>query len=247
MSFERTLVASDAHLGAAPVVAERTFLDFLSAVPGMTNDLLLAGDVFDFWFEYRTVVMREHFDALRVLADVVDAGVRVRMVGGNHDAWFGSFLRDEVGVQILEGPLVTPVGGRRTYLAHGDGLAGGDWAYRLFKTVSRSPPARGLFRWLHPDLAIPAVKRISRTSGEPRPGRKSRRRADRLSEDAVDRLRDDPGLDLVIYGHSHRPELQEVEEGRHYLNAGDWLRHFTYGVVTPASVRLLEWRTPRGG
>lgn len=242
-SANRTIVASDAHLGAVPPSSEERFLDFLSAVPDLGDELLLAGDVFDFWFEYREVVLRRHFPALRRLAEVVDSGVRVRWVGGNHDAWAGSFLRERVGVELVEAPTVTDVGGRRAYLAHGDGLAGGDWGYRLLKRVVRSRPARALFRTVHPDLSIPLVRRVSRTGDEAdglAPERKVER-AEALSAHARSLLDSDPALDLVVFGHAHRPELREVDLDRHYLNPGDWISSFTYGVVEPDGVELMEW------
>lgn len=244
MPDPRCLVASDAHLGAVPSSSEDRFLAFLRAVPRLGDDLVLAGDVFDFWFEYRSVVLREHFAALRALADVVDAGVRVRWVGGNHDAWAGSFLRDEVGVELLDAPLVTRVGGRRAFLAHGDGLAPGDWGYRLLKKVVRSRPARAAFRLLHPDLGTALARRASRTdheAGREEPASRKEDRAEVLARHARRLLEEDPSLDLVVLGHAHRPELSEVEPGRHYLNPGNWVHSFTYGVVGPSGVELRRW------
>ena len=244
MSPPRALVASDAHLGAVPPQQERRFLAFLEAVPDLADELVLAGDVFDFWFEWRHAVQADHYPALRRLADVVDAGVRVRLVGGNHDAWGGAFLEEAVGLELVEGPVVTEVGGRRTFLAHGDGLAGGDWGYRILKAVIRSGAARALFRTIHPDLALPLVRRISGTDEEvgaegETAGVRGRARA--LSAHADEILRSRPEVELVVLGHAHRPELREVEPGRHYLNAGDWIRSFTYGVVTREAVDLRRW------
>lgn len=239
-----TLVASDAHLGNAPERSKRSFHAFLEDVADRTDDLVLAGDLFDFWFEYRSVVLREHFPTLRRLADLIDAGVRIRLVAGNHDAWVGSFLEEEIGVEFIPGATVTDVGGRRTYLAHGDGLAGGDLGYRILKTVTRSGPARRLFSWLHPDIATALVDRISRTGREAEegPGSEKKARAEALSDHAAELIRRREDLDLVIFGHSHRPELSEPAEGRFYLNPGDWIHHFTYGLVQGSRVELLKWQ-----
>jgi UDP-2,3-diacylglucosamine hydrolase len=242
MSEPPALVASDAHLGATSPSAEGAFLAFLEAVPDLTDDLVLAGDVFDFWFEYGSVIPSRNFPALRRLAALRDAGVRVRWVGGNHDAWGGRFLSEELGLELIDGPSITEVGGRRTYLAHGDGLAGGDWGYRLLKVVTRSRPVRGAFRWLHPDVGHWLARGASRTPGEPRPLKPHQvRRADRLADHASHLLEQDASLDLVVFGHTHRPQLTEVGPGRYYLNPGDWIRHFTYGEVGPEAVRLRRW------
>jgi len=237
-----TLVASDAHLGATSAEAAAAFLAFLEAVPDLTDDLVLAGDVFDFWFEYGSVVRRDAFPALRRLAGLRDAGVRVRLVGGNHDAWGGSFLAGDLGIELIDGPVVTEVGGRRSYLAHGDGLAGGDLGYRFLKGVTRSRPARALFRWLHPDLADRLVRAVSRTPADDAAARtRDENRARLLSGHARTVLEADPTLELVIFGHAHRPELTEAAPGRHYLNPGDWIRHFTYGEVSPEEIALRRW------
>jgi hypothetical protein len=60
------------------------------------------------------VILAEHYRVLAKLRDVVEAGVRVTFVGGNHDAWAGPFLRDTVGIQLHEGPVEMTLGGRCT-------------------------------------------------------------------------------------------------------------------------------------
>jgi UDP-2,3-diacylglucosamine hydrolase len=243
MERSTTIVVSDAHLGAAPRPNEEAFLEFLAGVPERGRDLLINGDLFDFWFEYRSVILSHHFQVLRVLAELADAGVRMRMVGGNHDSWGGRFLRDEIGIEPLDGPLTTEVGGRRAFVAHGDGLGGGDWGYRALKKLIRSRPARFAFREVHPDWSARLIRGVSRT--ESRHGRAADRssiaRAEHLSRLADELLAGDPELDLVIFGHSHTPELREVAPGRHYLNAGDWVHHRTWAEVTREDVKLMRW------
>lgn len=240
--IERTYLISDVHLGGIPPENEARFLRFLEAVPERADELVIAGDLFDYWFEYRTVVLKEHFQALRRLADLVDAGVDVRMIGGNHDAWGGRFLREQVGIRWLEAPVVTEIRGRTAYLAHGDGLADGDWGYRALKRVIRSRPVRRAFRALHPDLAERVVRSVSRTrereSGDPA-GADGRARA--LSEHAARILTERRELDLVVFGHAHRPELRRVENAGHYLNAGDWIHSLSYGVLSPDRLRIERW------
>ena len=240
------IVVSDAHLGAAPEAAERAFHDFLAWSVDRTTDLIINGDLFDFWFEYRTVIMRRHFRTLRVLADLVDAGVRIRYMGGNHDFWGGSFLEQEIGLELLGGPLVTDVGGRRTFLAHGDGLGPGDHGYKALKRVIRSRAAIRGFRFLHPDRSARLIEVISQTGAryEEGPTGPDEPCVPVLEGFARERLAADPELQLVIFGHSHYPQLIEVDADRHYLNTGDWMRELTWGEVTPTGVTLNRW-SPR--
>ncbi len=243
MNDQPSIIVSDLHLGAVPRAHEEAFVAFLAWVPQHTSDLVINGDLFDFWFEYGSVVLRGHFRVLRALADVVDAGVRVRLVGGNHDAWGGPFLRDEVGIELINGPVVTRVGGRRTYLAHGDGLGRGDVGHKIFRRISRHRFSIAAFRLVHPGLALRLAGGASVTERNFECGDEDADlRAARLSEFAIKTIRDDETLALVALGHSHQPELVEVAPGRFYLNTGDWLRHFSYGVVSPDEVRLETWK-----
>jgi UDP-2,3-diacylglucosamine hydrolase len=238
-----SLIVSDAHLGAAPQASERAFREFLVFAGGRTRDLLINGDLFDFWFEYDTVILRRHFSTLRILADLVDAGVRVRLVGGNHDFWGGTFLSQDIGIEVLDGPVRTEVGGRQAYIAHGDGLGGGDLGYRALRTVIRSRPARVAYRLIHPDWSDWLVRLASRTeSSQGREGdEKSLDRASKLTAHAEQLLAASPEIQLVVFGHCHIPELREVSPGRHYLNTGDWIHHCTWAEVNGEGVRLNRW------
>lgn len=242
-----TLVLSDAHYGAAPGPHERAFLLFLDGLADRTSDLVINGDLFDFWFEYGSVVLRRHFDVLARLRALVDSGVRIRLVSGNHDFWGGSFLRDEIGIELLEGPAPAILGGRRAILAHGDGLGPGDLGYKALKRVIRSRVARFGFRWLHPDLSAHLVRGVSRTEsrhgGTPDAGSLARARV--LREWAAERLASDPEIELVALAHCHVPELREVGDGRIYVNSGDWVQHCTWAEIDPVRVRLLRLRPER--
>ena len=75
MNERPLLVVSDIHLGAVPAATERAFRGFLSFAADRASGLLINGDLFDFWFEYRSVVLREHYRVLASLAEVVERGL----------------------------------------------------------------------------------------------------------------------------------------------------------------------------
>ena len=239
---ERTVVVSDIHLGAVEEANARAFLAFLEEMPRWGDELLVNGDLFDFWFEYGQVIPRGQLDVLVRLRKLVESGVRVLFMGGNHDAWGGDFLRDEVGMEILGDPARMRVGGRRAYIAHGDGLGGSDWGYRALRWAARSRAGRGLFRLLHPDLGLPLARLASGTRrAQARGAGPESPRAAALAGHAVEVLAADADLELVVFGHAHRPEVVEVAPGRFYLNAGDWIHHNTFAVVTPDEIRLERY------
>ena len=93
-------VFSDTHLGAASSEVERQLLAFLRHLPGRARSLVINGDLFEFWFEWRSVIPRPSFRVLAALADLVESGVPVLWVAGNHDCWGGDVLRERCGRRL---------------------------------------------------------------------------------------------------------------------------------------------------
>lgn len=241
MNEKPVLVVSDLHLGAVPTATERSFRRFLQFTGGAASGLLINGDLFDFWFEYRTVVPGRHLRVLAALADLTESGIPVWFVGGNHDAWGGSFLEREIGMQLLDGPCEIALAGRRALIAHGDGVGAGDWGYRALRGLIRHPWAVRAFRSIHPDLGSRIAARASTTQekvASDDPAGVGRARF--LEAWATEQIRANPSLDLVLAGHSHVPIVLEVEPDRFYVNSGDWLKHFTYVVLSAGEPPALE-------
>jgi UDP-2,3-diacylglucosamine hydrolase len=236
-------ITSDVHLGAVPRATERAFLAFLDHVGAEAGRLLIPGDLFDFWFEYGDIIHGRHYRVLAALAALVDAGIEVVLTGGNHDAWGGRFLEEHVGVSFHPGHVRTRLAGRPALLAHGDGLGRGDLRYRALKALIRSRPLVWGFRALHPELGLRIARRVSTTEAksDADPGVQGRARF--IEEWAVEQLRAEPELGWVVCGHAHVPAIVEVGPGRYYLNAGDWLSHWSYVVVGDGGVpELRSWR-----
>ncbi len=237
-------IASDAHLGAVPDPRERAFLAFLRHVGAEANALLINGDLFDFWFEYGQVIPGKHFRVLAALADLVDAGVRVTLIGGNHDAWGGRFLREEVGIEYHTGLWRTSLAGKPALVAHGDGLGKGDLRYRALKAVVRSRVVTGLFRAIHPEIGLRVARAVSRTETR-QDDSVLRGRAQFLEQWGRARLAEEPGLNWVVCGHAHLPSCVPVGNGRYYLNAGDWIRHNSYVTIAADGTPALQyWPQP---
>ena len=230
-------VISDVHLGHASEEVERSLLGFLRALPGRAGSLLINGDLFEFWFEWRSVVPRSGVRVLAALMDLRDAGVPMTMIAGNHDCWGGDVLRD-AGVDFQFGPMTAPLGGWRARVEHGDGLRPvEDRGYRMLRHVLRNRLAIKAYGMLHPDLASRLAMGSSQTSRSYAPRDEGRG----LRAVAEQELAQDPSLELLIYGHSHVAALERMASGNVYANAGSWLDAPTYLVVTPEQIVLREW------
>jgi len=243
MPAKPILVASDVHLGAISRTQERAFLGWLAHCADAASALILNGDLFDFWFEYRSVIPRGYTRVLGILADLADGGLPVTLMGGNHDWWGGAYFREELGVEFLTDPVVRTLAGRATFLAHGDGLGRGDAGYRLLRLILRGRATRWAFRWLHPDIGARVARNVSQTVerwGTPTEAERKRSRV--LEAWARTKLAEEPALDLVLLGHTHLPLLCEVGDARWYVNTGDWVHHRSYLTLREgAPPRLEEW------
>jgi UDP-2,3-diacylglucosamine hydrolase len=235
-------ITSDTHLGAVPADTERAFLQFLDHVGTRGSRLIIAGDLFDFWFEYGEIIHGRFFRVLSALADLVDAGVGVVLMGGNHDAWGGAFLREHVGVEFHADQLRTTLAGRPALLVHGDGVGRGDLRYRALKAMIRSRPIVAGFRAIHPELGLRIARQASSTEAKSLPSADpgSEGRAQFLEEWARGRLEAEPDLDWVVCGHAHKPALVEASPGRYYLNGGDWITHRSYLQVDATGLPSLH-------
>jgi len=237
-------VISDTHLGVASPEVERSLIAFLRSLPGRAGSLLINGDLFDFWFEWRSVIPRAGYRVLAALADVRDAGVDVTWIAGNHDCWGGETLRQDAGVAYHVGPWVGSLGGWQARVEHGDGLRDAeDRKYRRLRTVLRHPASIAAFRLLHPDWGT----RLATGSSTASRVHRARDGGAGLRAVAMRALQREPALELVIYGHSHVAALERAPTGGVYANAGSWLDSPTYLRLTPARVELCAWNgSPEG-
>ena len=242
MTTETVFVLSDAHLGGVPDAVGSALHAFLDTVPRAGDHLVINGDLFEFWFEYDSVIPRRAFPTLARLAAARERGVRLTLTGGNHDRWGRGFWQRELGAGFHPGPVELTLAGWRALVAHGDGLAEQHRGARMLHAVTSHPLTAAMFRWIHPDLGHGLVERFSGILGERTrdPGVLDRAAAaqDAWARATLGARRD---LDLVVLGHTHRAVLAAVGEKRWYLNAGAWMDGFRYAVLTERGPELRTY------
>ncbi len=245
-SASRVIVVADAHLGQVPAATEAAFHAFLDEVPQPGDHLLINGDLFDFWFEYRAVIPRKHFVSVAKLQALRARAIPITFVGGNHDRWGGDFLRRDLGIAFHGGEAELELAGRRAFVAHGDGLTEQHWSARLMHRVTRHPITIGAFRLLHPSIGFWIADKLSGTLADNTRDRAVLDRAAAAQRKwAGDLLTRRPDLSLVIMAHTHRPVVDTLPDGRAYLNPGAFLDGGRYAVVTKEGVELKQFTAGR--
>ncbi|HAL56537.1 MAG TPA: UDP-2,3-diacylglucosamine diphosphatase [Bacteroidetes bacterium] len=235
-----TYFFSDAHLGIGPReedrYKERSIISFLEMVRQDGETLFIMGDLFDFWFEYDSVVPKGYFRLFTKLADLTSAGINVSYLAGNHDFWLKTYFRDELGMEVFPDPVDRVIHGKRFYLHHGDGLLKNDTGYRILKRILRNKVNISLFSLLHPDLA----SRIAAWSS-----RKSRKHTSNRIYEGNDMVefagqKIKQGFDYVVMGHNHVAQISAIGGGI-YVNLGDWITEYTYAVFDGTKLDLKKW------
>lgn len=246
---QKIYFASDFHLGIpdhdSSLIREKRLVAWLEMVRRDATEVFLMGDLFDFWFEYKTAIPQGYARLLGKLAEVTDTGIPVHLFRGNHDMWAFNYLTKELNIQLHRNPEFREFNGKHFYLAHGDGLGPGDQGYKFIKKLFVNPVNQWLFRLLHPDLGIRMALFWSRKS------RKASMEKEKKEEDITlkliqqritvhsnELLKQHPDLNYLIYGHYHYPLDIRLTDTARQLVLGDWITHFTYAVFDGEQLEL---------
>ena len=242
---------SDFHLGAPNEVESRKREDrlvrFLQDARKDAGVIFIVGDIFDFWFEYKTVVPKGFVRILGTLAQMADEGIQLHIFTGNHDLWMQDYLSKELNAKLYFEPQQFTIQNKQFLIGHGDGLGPGDEGYKRLKKIFTNPICQWLFRWLHPDAGIQLANYFSRKS------RAKTGNADELflGEDkewlilyAKEQAKT-MAVDYFIFGHRHYAIDLRLNDKSRYINLGDWIRLNTYAVFDGKDVQLLTWEATR--
>ena len=242
---------TDFHLGIPTLEdsqeRERKLLRFLDGIRPDCEELYLMGDLFDFWFEYKTVIPKGFVRLQGKLAEFTDAGIPVHMFIGNHDLWSFGYLHDELGIELHREPVVKTIKGKKFFLVHGDGRGPGDKGYKFLKKVFECKFNQFLFRLIHPDFGIGlALKwshkhRLKKLKNEVERGYYDNVPQTRLYQYAQEQATLDPSIDFFVFGHQHKP--MQYQTGDHAMTTvvGNWIYDFTYAVFDGEKVELKRF------
>ncbi|MEZ5199558.1 MAG: UDP-2,3-diacylglucosamine diphosphatase [Bacteroidales bacterium] len=229
---------SDCHFGVpTPEESrkrEKLFIQWLSEIQKDAKEIFIMGDLFEFWFEYKTVVQKGHIRLFGKLAEITDAGIPIAFFRGNHDVWAFDYLNKELGIHIYPDTLIKEFNGKKFFLGHGDGLGKGDNGYKFLKKVFRNKFNQWLFRWLHPDIGTAMGLYWSNRSrvANVNYGLEKVNQAglDRLTGFCQEKLKSDPDIDFFIFGHIHKPTIIDLNGKAKYISIGDWINYYSYVV-----------------
>lgn len=244
---KKVYFASDQHFGIPNATESRKredrFIRWMDEIKADAQIIFLMGDLFDFWHEWKYVVPKGYIRVLGKIAELKDSGIEIYFFVGNHDLWMKNYFQEELDIPVFFEKQYFEINNRQFLLAHGDGLGPGDKGYKRMKKVFTNPLAQWAFRWLHPDIAMRIANYMSQKnkmiSGD----------EDKqfLGEDkeflilySKEKLKTEK-INYFVYGHRHLPMVLDLSPDSKYVNLGDWISYFTYGVFDGNSFGLKTY------
>ena len=203
---------------------------------------LIGGDLFDFWYEYKKVVPKGFVRILGKLAEITDSGIPVHFFVGNHDMWMTDYFQKELNIPVYFEPVPFEFNGKKFLVGHGDGLGPGDHGYKFIKKVFSSKLCQWLFARLHPNFGIGIANYFSRKS-RIATGDSDEKFLGEEKEWLVIYCKEilaKKHFDFLVFGHRHLPLDIKISNSR-YINLGDWIRYFTYGVFDGTTFELKKF------
>jgi UDP-2,3-diacylglucosamine hydrolase len=240
---------SDAHLGSLATqhhrTQERRLVNFLESIRHEASAIYLLGDMFDFWYEFKTVVPRGYTRFLGKLSELADDGIEIHYFTGNHDLWCDNYLQQECGVILHREPLTVEIMGKVFYLAHGDGLGDPDKRFQFLRSLFHNSTLQLLFSALHPRWSMKfglnwaKHSRLKRESGEEPPY---------MGEDkeylvlyTKEYIKTHPDVNYFLFGHRHIMLDLMMSSSTRILILGDWIRFFSYAVFDGITLTLEHY------
>ena len=233
ISEDKTIfIISDTHFQDWSDKEEiESFLSFLKKVIREADELFLLGDIFDFYFEYKSFIPKSFFKILFELKKAAEEGVNIHYWIGNHDFWIGDFI-EEIGIVKHLGDEIIKIGGKRMLVQHGDEMDGNF----MVKKVLANRFAQMLFSLIHPEVGLQMAKAVSKFS-------KVNSRGLKLSNENFEKFaaeRFPEGIDTVIMGHFHKPYLYKKKE-KTLAVFGDWKKYKSYGVILNGNISFKRF------
>jgi UDP-2,3-diacylglucosamine hydrolase len=220
------LLCSDIHLSDANPALTEAFCAWIerSSQRISPESLLVLGDLFDAWVGDDVLVSHQS-ECAQTIANLFELqalkGIRIGLMHGNRDFLIGQQFAKQCNAQLLSDPCVLTVSsGLTVALTHGDQLCTQDSDYQAFRQQVRAA------RWQDDFLAKPLKQRLEvahhlRAQSELEKKTKSMEIMD-ITPAEAERLAEQLAADVVLHGHTHRPGLSPMSNGRKRWVLPDW-------------------------
>lgn len=236
------LFISDLHLSAAHPRLVDGFLRLLAFYqPQQTTALYILGDWFNAWLDDR--------DDSAWLQPIVAAlnsfttqGHQVYFLCGNRDFVLGQGFMNRFGGHLIQEPYVLTLQNKRIRLEHGDALCIDDVSYQRFKKIIRHPLVLNALKLL-PFSAKQKLADFFRQQSADKQQQAQYRLVDVNAAEVARQMKD---VDVLIHGHTHRPQIEHLANSKLRIVLSDWNEHSGSAEIlllhNTDDIALTTWR-----
>ena len=209
---------SDIHLSESQPQLTQAFFRFLNESKETCTHLYILGDLFESWIgdDDNSPLYNEIREAL---LSFTTNGPETFFMHGNRDFLVGELFAKDTGISILPDPYTLEINGQKVVLSHGDFLCTDDKEYIDFRNQVREKDWQSNFL----SKSLDERKQIAadlRTGSKEATSKKSKAITD-VNEQSVLGFMNEHQPDLFIHGHTHRPNIHDVESSKRVV-LGDW-------------------------
>ena len=226
-----TYFISDLHLERIESPITNIFTAFLDDL-NQNDSLYILGDLFESWIGDDNVSELSQYISDRLLM-LSDRDISVAIMHGNRDFLIGEDFCKASSIELINDPRIIEIDTKKVMLTHGDELCTDDKEYQAFRSVVRNP------LWQKDFLNFPISKR-EKIAGEAKDASKDSKENKAMeimdvNTDAVLKAFNDQNIEIMIHGHTHRPNIHKVS------NEGKNLTRYVLGDWSKNSAIILKW------
>ncbi|MDR0660160.1 MAG: UDP-2,3-diacylglucosamine diphosphatase [Prevotellaceae bacterium] len=246
MGNKKTYFVSDIHLGLRAekqtLDRDRLFARWLSGVSKDAESIYILGDLFDYWYEYKTVAPRGFTRVLGKLAELADSGINIHIFPGNHDLWMFDYFEKELGAIVHhKQPYEVEIEGKKFLMGHGDGLGPGDKGYKFLRKIFTCRFLQFLYAMIHPRISMGFAHRWSKHSrlskGVAFPFQGEDEQIYKYAQDILKEKQ----VDYFVFGHRHTPVMMKVEDKSTLIILGEWIQGREYGTFDGEKFKMKKF------
>jgi len=207
--INHTLFISDLHLDQSQPQITQTFLNFLKTRASQADALYILGDFFEYWLgdndrnEFNEQIITE-------LKKFTDSGVPTYFMYGNRDFLIGKRFAKRTGVQFIKDPTTIDLYGKPVLLTHGDCLCTLDIKHQAFRKKYNNKLYRKLLLFLMPLYVRRWAAKHLRKKSIARNKNRTLEIMD-VTPEEVERMVIKHNTQTLIHGHTHRPNIHNLE------------------------------------
>ena len=226
-----TYFISDLHLERIESSITNIFTEFLDDL-NQNDYLYILGDLFESWIGDDNVSELSQYISDRLLL-LSERNISVAIMHGNRDFLIGEDFCKASSIELINDPCIIEIDTQNVMLTHGDELCTDDKEYQAFRSVVRNP------LWQKDFLNFPISKR-EKIAGEAKDASKDSKENKALeimdvNTDAVLKAFNDHDIEIMIHGHTHRPNIHKIS------NEGKNLTRYVLGDWSKNSAIILKW------